>query len=217
MPAFGGYGGFPLEFGGEESALEVEHEALLDALSPGWDVEDPVHAAEVFGYATALTIAWAVNRRLASQGLAMSMLENLPVWEEVLRLRPSPTTPDIERRRRVAGRLRVFAKNALGDIHDACERVLGPRFVGLHVTTPATAISYWPGVNPGPPGLEWSSSRVRLGVEVTRAGTDDDDYNADRAELATLLDSFVPSWMTFAIGEGSSFVVNIGIVGSTFL
>lgn len=218
MPAFGGYGGFPIEFGGEDSTLETEHQALLDALSPGWDVDDPVHSAELFGYATALTIAWAVNRRLESQALALGMLENLTTWEEVLKLRPSPTTPDIERRRRVAGKIRGYAGNTITDIYDACASLLGVNFVGIHTTPPASNIIYWPGVNPGPPGLEWSTNRLRIGVEVNTSGLSADAFNEKRSALAELLDALLPSWMSFTIGAGGGgFVINQGVIGQTFL
>ena len=205
-------------FGGSLQGFhDDEHQALLDALAPGWDHEDPVHAAECFGMATALTIAWAINRRLEAQALASGMLEVLAEWESILRLRPVPGTPDIERRRRVAAKFRVLARNTLGDIADACREALGVRFTAIHTADPASAITYWPNINPGPPEMPWSTSRVRIGVEMTKDGMTDLEFAAVRSSLVSTLDSFIPGWMTFSIGVGSAFVVNQGIVGQTLL
>jgi hypothetical protein len=45
----------------------------------------------------------------------------------------------------------------------------------------------------------------------------DDEFAAQRAQVAQLLDAMIPSWMSYRIGTGSSFIVNVGVVGQTFV
>src|SRR5689334_12791594 len=160
---FGRTNPFPFRFGGGESTLDVLHEALLDAYAPGWDVSDDAEkAAEAYMQALAVTFLWVANRRLGNQGQPLKMIEFLTTWEEATGLRPAARDRPIERRRRLAAKLRGLVNNTLSDIQAACQELLGPAFVALRTTAPDDEIVYWPGQNPGPPGFEWSSNRCTL-------------------------------------------------------
>lgn len=215
---FGGYGGFPITFGGDESALEAEHHALLDAYAPGWDASaDTANYAEAWAHAQVVSAIWAINERVRNQAQPMRMLEVLSEWETILNLRPTLKDLDIERRRRVASRLRGMASNTIADIAAVCRTMFGQNFDTIVATDPANQTTYWPGVNPGSPGWEWSSNRARIGVRVTKAGLDESSFLAKRAALAETLFAMLPAWLDFTIGVGSGFVVGQGVVGQTFV
>lgn len=221
---FGLYGTFPFDLGGGDddapdgSVLEAEHIALLDALAPGWDTrQDWELYWEAYSDAVAVTIIWACNRRLRAWLNPDQMLESLPVWEQSTGLRPSASDSDTERRRRVAGKLRGLVNNALGDIEESVINVLGSLFAGMVLVDPTNVIAYWPGINPGPPGFEWSTNRVIIGIKVDPSGLSDAQFIVKRQALFDQLDTMTPAWMTFQIGVGDQFTVNQGIVGQTFL
>lgn len=209
---------FPRRFGGGKREHELEHEALLDAYAPGWDVSEGTEIwCEAYGEALAISFIWAINNRVSNQSRPMKMLERLQDWETILRLRPTLSDTDVARRKRIAARLRGVANNTLTDIYDACLALLGNNFAGIATVSSANEINYWPGQLPGPPGLEWSSNRCRMGIKMTKNGLSNDDFLSLRQQCADLVVAMLPAWMTFQIGLGSSFVVNQGIVGETFL
>lgn len=221
---FGLYGIFPFDLGAGDpdveggSILEAEHHALLTELAPGFDTADDLELfQETYADAIAVTIIWAINQRLRSWLIPEKMLESLPVWEESTGLRPSSSDSDVERRQRVAGKLRGLVNNALGDIEQAAREVLGDNFEELVLVDPANVVAYWPGVNPGPPGFEWSTNRVILGVKIDKTGLTDAGFIQKRQALFDQLDSMTPAWMTFQIGVGDEFVINQGVIGQTFL
>lgn len=214
----GAYNPMPLTLGGGESTVEISHQSLLDVMSPGWDTSSNTEFyAETYADAIAVTMIWAVNERLRSQAIPERMLENLVVWEEACNMRPTPAQRDIERRTRLSAKLRGIANNALGDIEDAAQKILGANFIGLVTVPAADQIVYWPGINPGPPGLEWSSNRARIGISMNLNGLALDQFNDLRAAVVEQLDAMLPSWMSFVVGVSSSFVAGIGIVGQTLL
>lgn len=218
MSEFGLYGLFPFDFGGVESVVQIEHQALLDSLAPGWDTgEDTELYAETYAEAVAISAIWAVNRRLESWFIPSAMMESLRVWEESTGLRPNPSQEDISRRNAVAGRLRGLISNSIGDIEEAARSVLGQRFDGLIVVDPANDIVFWPGQNPGPPGFEWSSNRARFGIRIERTGLSDTAYADVRSQLFAVLSGMAPAWMNFQIGVGDGFTINQGVVGQTFI
>ena len=209
---------FPKRFGGGKRSHEVIHQALLDAYAPGWDVSEGTEKwSEAYAQAVAISMIWACNGRLANQSQPMKMLENVTEYETILKLRPLGTDTDVERRRSIAGKLRGVANSTLTDIYDSCLALLGANFDGLATTDTANEVVYWPGQNPGPPGLEWSSNRAVVAAKISRAGLSSDEFINLRAKTAAMLDAMLPAWMRFAVGVGSSFVVNIGVVGQTFL
>jgi len=209
---------WPRRFGGGRREHYEEHIALLDALATGWDIsEDQSAYAESYAHAVGLSFVWIVNKRLANQIIPERMTDMLAEWEQACRLRPLPNESVLERRRRVAAKFRGIAGNRLADIIDTCQTLLGASFVGIVNVDPLTHLNYWPGVNPGPPGFEWSSTRCILGVRVQKDLLSESEFLVRRQKLAEALDAMLPAWMSFRIGVGSSFVVNEGIVGSTFL
>ena len=215
---FGRKNPFPFSFGGGESTLDVLHEALLDAYAPGWDVSDDTEkAAEAYMQALAVTFIWVANRRLAHQGQPLKMIEFLTMWEEATGLRPSAKDRPIDRRRRLAAKLRGLINSTLSDIEGACRELLGANCIALHPTAPADEIVYWPGQNPGPPGFEWSSNRCVLHVEVTKSGLSDEEFDAAMGELDRLLDGMVPAWMTFNWYTSSGFEVGMSSLGEDAL
>jgi len=223
---FGIYGGFPFRLGGGPSKLEAEHMSMLDALAPAWDVgEDEPTWLEAYAHAKVLTTMWMCNERLKNQALPLKMMENLPTWEEATSLRPTAEDFPQERRRRLAAKLRGYVGNTLSDLEDVCEQIFGDNFVELRFCDAANVIAYWPGgtaissgmAAPGPPGQEWSTNRVRMAVVVTKTGLSANTYMAKAGNLFNTLDALAPSWMTFVIGVGSQFVVNVGTVGQTII
>lgn len=218
MTTLGRYAILPLSLGGGDETLRIEHEALLDALSPGWDTSYGTGIyEETFADALAVTMIWHINRRLANQAVPERMLEQLPRWEQATRTVPLPTDRDVDRRAAVAAKLRGYANNALGDIEAAAQKILGSHFHSLILVAPGAWITYWPGVNPGPPGLEWASNRARIAVRATKDGLSEAEFVALRDKLARHLDDMLPAWMGFCVGVGSAFIANIGIVGQTLL
>lgn len=218
MPRFG-RNPFPRRFGGGPSTFETEHIALLDALAPGWDAgPDTVNYAELFGYALATTMIWQVNQRTANQAIPSKMLEAIPGWEKTLYL--SPTRSDAVRTRRsaIAAKLRGIAGNALSDIQSVCRTLAGANYVGTSAPDAAHAWAYWPGVNPGPPGLEWSSNRASITVGLTRAGLSDSDFLNLLELLTNSLNAMIPIWMSYVLGvDEGGFVCGVGTLGVTLL
>src|SRR5262245_53234357 len=122
---FGRKNPFPFTFGGGESTIDVLHEALLDAYAPGWDVSDDTEkAAEAYMQALAVTFFWVANRRLAHQGQPLKMIEFLTTWEQATGLRPTAKDRPVDRRRRLAAKLRGLISNTLHDIEGACRELL---------------------------------------------------------------------------------------------
>ena len=202
----------------EGSIIAVEHQALLDALAPGWDTDpDEGFSVEMFAWAQAVTMIWAINRRMKNWLIPDNMLDSLPIWEEATGLRPSSATTDTERRARVAAKLLGLVSNAIGFIESAAQQTLGAAFDGLVLVDPSEFVVYWPGVNPGPPGFEWSTNRVRIGIRVDPTSLTDLRFSEVRQVLFDQLDTMIPGWMTFQIGVGSSFTINQGIIGQTFI
>ncbi len=219
MPSFGRYNPFPLTFGGGASRWETEHAALLDALADTYDpAEETASWVELYAYALAAAMVWAINARVAGQALPARMLEALPTWEEVCKLRPGPTDSMQARRARVAAKLRGVADNTLGGIYDSCAALAGGLFVEVRTVTLANEIAYWPGVNPGPPGYEWSSNRATFAVVLTRGSLGDADFRDLVERTYQMLDAMAPAWMTFQVGiAGGGFICGKGIVGLTLL
>lgn len=208
----------PLTLGGDESVEEIELEALLDAYAPGWDRADTTaNYAECLAYAQLLATCWAANRRLSNQAVPERMLDVLDDWEAILKTRPSPSDTPTERRARVSAALRGLAGNTIGDINDTCSTLMGANFEEILAPDPADNITYWPGVNPGPPGFEWTSTRLALAVRVNRDGIDDAAFFDKVNALGRALDIMLPAWMTFRIGTDDGFVCDVGIVDLTFL
>jgi hypothetical protein len=221
--AFGRFGNFPFRFGGGTPPIEAEYNALREALAPnrqGYNVDDDLIDVEVYAEAMALAQIWAANKRSANQAIPSRMLEELPREEEILRLKPAPGDTALDRRASVEGKRRGLAGNAMPDIEATCRAVLGANFVQVHTVATEDQITYWPGVNPGPPGREWSSNRCTIGVRMNTAGLTDKQRESKIASLTEKLDAMLPAWMTFVIGTGAvgdGWICDIGICDLTLL
>ena len=226
MLAFGRHNPFPFRFGGGDSTVEIEEQALLDALAPAFDPsDDTAHFQEIHADAIAVASIWEMNGRLANQVIPMRMLEALTTWEEATRTNPTSGDLDIERRKRVAAKLRGLSGNALPDIEETCRALLGSTFVAVHSVDDADRMFYWPAgpstpsgdSAPGPPGYEWSSNVAHLQIEVTKNALDDDEFNAKMAALENTLDALLPAWMTCTWHTGSGFIVSESLLGEQAL
>lgn len=196
---------------------ETELAALLDAYAPGWSADDgSQNFAEVRALALAAAIIWAVNRRAEGRIVPGRMLETLPTWEQACGLRPLPGMTAVDRRAAVAARFLGFAGNMVSAIYDVCAALAGSAFLGLATVTDAT--HYEPGINPGPPGWEWSSPRASLAVQLRRGGLPDAAFLDLVRRLSLELSSLLPAWMTFVVGtsEGGA-VAGVAIAGLTLV
>lgn len=203
MPALSFPLDFPLTFGGGEDYHAAEEQALLGAIEAtnALSVEsDTELAAEIAADANAVACIWACNRRLENQINPLKMLEALPDWEDACGLRPAPTDTDVDRHNALAGKLLGQAGNALPDLDAVARQVLGQCFVSIVTTTTLTETTYWPGVNPGPPGKEWSSNRARIAIVARQNGVDDDTFGARVDSLKSQLRALDPCWQTFDVG-----------------
>jgi len=217
--SLGRWGGLPFKLGGTRSdPARVEYGAMLDALQDAYDpAEGTYHEIETFAHARAAGMVWSAGKRLANQALPMKMLEMLPVMEEILHLTPAPGTTDIARRQAVAGKMRGLQGNALPDVEAVCAAVMGANYEEVLTVAPEDVVAYWPGGIPGPPGFEWASNEATYGVRVNRNGLSDSEFLLKVGRLREQLKTLLPSWMTFTIGVGSSFVVAQSIVGIDML
>lgn len=225
MASFGKYGPFPLRFGGGVRAIEAVHRQYQETLEPYLDVadEDGIPYVETYAEASVMAEGWKAGQRLRNQLQPLKMLESLPVWEEATRLRVGLDDSEGERRAALAGKLRGLSGNAIGDIRDAVASLCGANFVALHTTAPADEIVFWPGINPGPPGLEWSSNRATVYVELTKAGLDQGAFDSLVSRMLSMLDDLAPSWMAFAwftvstSGGIDGFFTDLSLVGQDAL
>lgn len=217
--AFGRYGGFPRRFGGGAPVLLQEHQAVLDALAPGYDVgEDSPIYDEVFAHALAVSTIWALNKRLEGSMIPARMLETLTTWEQSMRLRPKRADSLQTRRAAVAAKFLGLASNTISTIYDVCAALAGSVFLGLAQVDELDAIWYAPGINPGPPGFEWTSNRATIAVRLERTGIPDAVFLDLVQRIQVALTALVPAWMTFRIGtDEGGFIVDIGIVDLTLL
>lgn len=191
---------------------------MLDALSAGYNVDPDGNVyAETYAHAIAVAFIWALNGRLKNIYVPGKMLETLPVFEEAMRLRPGSRDALQVRRARVAAKFRGIIGNAITDLQGVCESVAGQNFVALVPVPTASEVAYWPGVNPGPPGYEWSSNRACLCVQLQRLTLSDAEYTAMTLRLRRALADIQPVWMRIVIGEGTDFVCSVGIVGETLI
>ncbi len=218
MPAYG-RNPYPRRYGGGMRAFEAEHMALLDRLAPGWDTSsDTANYAELYAYAVAISVTWAVNTRVRRCLIPAGMMRStVETWETAMRLRPGRNDSLTARRAAIATRLRGIASNTIQDISDTAETLMGSRFVALRTIAEADTTTYWPGINPGPPGWEWSSNRCTFAIQITEAGDTDAERAALIGRLYAALESIAPAWMTFAIGTGEPFIAGLAITGLTFL
>lgn len=219
MSSFGFWGSFPFTFGGEEEPEESAHYAMLDALAPepgiGFDTSDPLLIAEVAAHASVVGGIWDINERVRRQALPLSMLEALPEAEEALRIRPTPEQTDDERRAIVAAKTIALKGNTIPEIEEAVRAIAGNQFVTLYVPPESAVVTYYP-LNPGPPGLEWMSTRCFVRIQLTKEGlTDDATFYRMRSAIEDLLNQQLPASHIFAVNTGTGFIIGESLIGET--
>lgn len=216
---------FPFSFGGGQDAEESIHRSLLDEYAPGFDVSDPNQIAWIEARAEARVIAcgWAANQRLRNQMQPLKMCETLATWETATRLRPAASDTLVARRAATASKLRGLSGNTMVDIRDAVRATAGQAYIGIQLTDNSNAITFWPGVNPGPPGYTWSSNVRRLRVQLTPQGVSDEQFQSIVAKVNALLGDMMPSDMSSGwfvadtVGAVSGFFVGVSKIGVTGL
>lgn len=210
---------YPRRYGGGLRPHSVEHAALLDALTDAFDVStDSDIYIETYAYAVAIAIIWSGNGRTGNQGIPARMFEALSTWEEACRLRPAPSDSIIQRRKRVAAKLRGLAGNDLTSLNDTCEAIAGQNFSRILSVPTASQINYWPGVYPGPPGFEFSSNRLVICVELVRLGLSDSEYTSVQSRVEQTLNGMVPAYMTYVVGDyQGGFTCDVGVCGETLI
>ncbi len=221
MPGYGSTNPYPRRFGGGRRARTFERLALERSFQrDGFDVSaGTARAAEAYAYGNAIGVIWAVNERLAGAETPSRMLETLPTWEEILRTRPSGEDSDNARRDAVAAKLRGISGQAtVEDIEDVCRTLLGTAFEGLKKVDPTEEYSFWPGVNPGPPGFEWTSNRCCIAILVRQGARNQAVWDRLMQQLQDLLQTLLPSWEFFSIGTSDGgFFPDAGLPGITLL
>lgn len=200
MAGFGRFNPWPFQFGGGKREIEIVHESLVDAYSPVLDMsEDTFAEIEAHAEATVLSGLWIAGERLRNQAVPATMIEALPDWEAITKLRPAAGDSDDDRRAELAGKIRGLFNNAEPDISEACAEVMGINFVQCWYLEDADAMTYWPGMAPGPSIMPWASGRAYLLVECTRGTLSSVEYLRKVGRLSRLLDDMLPVWMTFSI------------------
>ncbi len=217
--------GYPLALplGGGPDDAEVVFQAILAALANaekgiehGLDPTDPVNRAQAWAEAVTVSGMWGANRRLQGYMIPGRMMESLPVWEEACGLRPLPTDTDMARNDAVRAHFLGSNSNTLAVIYDVCAALAGDRFLGLVAASQDT--TYLPGLNPGPPGFEWSTTRCLWGVKLRRYGLLERDLVDLIRRIRLALQLLAPAWNVFAIGTAEGgFVAGTGLAGITLV
>lgn len=217
-------GRLPESAGQPQVDVDAEHMAILDALAPTWDTaEGTMLWAETRAEAYAVTAGWLLNRRIGNQLIPTRMLDNLVDWEKSCNLHTGVDESPKARRRALAAKMRGYVGNTISDIEDVANKAAGSRFVDLVTVASTDVISYWPGVNPGPPGYEWTSNYAIAAAHLTKGNL---DVPAQRKLLDLTREAMLemcPAWMRCeaAFGDGTTngtnFVAGVGVAGVTFL
>lgn len=205
------------ELGGGPSKWAVELAAILDATAPGWDTSSSSqNYCEVEALALGVTMIWAVNQRRADTLIPERMMESLEVWERACQIRPLPTATVQERRAAIAARFAGFAGNTLAQLYKVCSALAGPLFLGFGADP--TPTSYMPGLCPGPPGFEASSTRALVAVQLQRSGMPDATFLDLVRRLRVELNQLCPAWMSYTIGTSEGgFQADVGLADITLV
>jgi hypothetical protein len=188
----------PIEVGEPKCWEEEIRQSLLEEYSPVFDVsEGTIASVEAAAEAAAVAMIWAASERLAKQSQALRMIEALPIWEEACGLRPSLRDSNRERRDSLAAKFRGYGGNTEADIRQVCSTAMGSAFVAIRHVEPTDVVSYWPGINPGPPGSEWWSNRSMVLAQVTNAGLGDEEFRRRTAKMTSVVDEILTGECVF--------------------
>jgi hypothetical protein len=214
MAGLGGPLSMPL--GGGPAPIEVEFDALLRALAKTADPEDPSNQAQAWAEAQILANIWAVNERIEGNMNPLRMMETLSTWEAASGIRPLPSDNEQERRAAIHARFLGLLGNETWRLFDTIRAIAGAAFVGFAYDPDPT--SYMPGINPGPPGCEWASSKVVWGVKLVLTFLSSAQYADMERRIRAELELLSPGWDRFVIGTfESGLVPDVGIPDVTLL
>lgn len=217
---FGRYNPFPRRFGGGKRAIETAHQSLLDRYSKVFTTDDDqLPALEAYAEATTIAAGDAAARRVGNQLQPAKMLENLPVWEEATGTAPSPRDAPRDRRNAVSAKLRGLGPNAQSDIYDAIAAAAGASFVDIHYVGSDDEITYWPGGNPGPPGMDWATNKAIAFIELRRGVLPQDRFDVMVGRVLRAAFDIIPAWMSadWFVSDGDGFTLDVSLLDETGL
>jgi hypothetical protein len=203
VSGFGRTNPYPRRYGGGQRAVTIAHGALLDAYADVFDSDDNAQSTiDALIEAKAAGIVWACNKRLENEAYPLTMQSNLPDWEDATRLRPALADTDVERRERLAAKLRGLSDNKPSTVDATIAQLLGdayegpPQAMGGHY---GPAISYFPGQEPGPPGLEYASTKGIVVVLYDYAAYSPAEIERRKAAVIAYLDLALPGYETWTV------------------
>lgn len=213
---------FPWAFGGHDPVEDQEHQALLDAYAPGWDISDDTEMnAEAWMEAVGVSLIWHANRRFGNGLIPTKMTDLLETYEQACNLRPRPTDSTKRRRGALAAKLRGIAGNLYADLQAAALQAAGSAYVGTSVAAAADIYNYLPGISPGPPGQEFSSNRCLVAVLLQTGGRTQASFLALQRDVIEAIEAIKPAWLRVIVGVGTSsggeFVAGVGVAGLTVI
>lgn len=217
--SFGRFGQWPFRLGGGKGPRELVHDSLLEQYSKVLDVSgDQLTDSEVYAEAALLSLVWVAGKRASLQGLPLATVDWIEAFEAILKITPLPNDTEPERRNAISARFVSLLGNSELDIREACSRLLGLSLNDVKYLTDAQATTYLPGLNPGPPGLEWFSQRAIVFVLVNKNGLTSLQYSLKIAKLENMLENLLPAWMSFSVarqdhvGVGTGFFLDLSLL-----
>lgn len=217
---FGEFGSFPFTFGGEEEPHEIIYHALLEEYGKVFDVsEGTIVEAEAWAEAAILSEVAIATERLRGQRIPARMLEARQKWEQACRLRPTLQDTVADRVAALEAKFRGLGPNAEPDINSVARAFLGAHHVATRYVESDETITYMPGFNPGPPGLEWCSNLERVFFQVQKLGLTDEQFTRKMTDFEKHMGDFLPSWMDCTWGiwdeyDGEEgFILDMSILG----
>lgn len=211
MPFCGGQTPGPWRCGGGTPRLTRIIESLQAARGPLFTT-NPATVVGVENNAIARVLDrdnYGTNERMANSFLPSMATDlhghgTLRRWEAIFGIVASPKADEPTRRAAVsAAWTRIFAHNNPQGIADALTPILGPLFVGIVNTDPATgAVSWWPqnplaNSDPNVP-VPWYSTVLHIAVQVQQpAGYTESQFLTTVGAAMAQLDWLLPSYCTF--------------------
>lgn len=204
---YGGYSPYPRRFGGGRPRLRIIHDALNAARGTAIDASNPDTVAWVENMAHARAICfdgYGTNDRLALQWDPDRMTDMLPRWERILKIVPSPTATDAERRRVVKRRWQRFIEAAAlhSQIVSRLQAELPDVFVAVEYISIDNAVVHVPDASypwgTVVAGFPWYSTVAHVLVLLQKPeGYKESDFYAAASKLGPVLDPLLPAWCTW--------------------
>jgi len=182
--------------------------------------------------AMARLLGWVCFRlpeKFVANTLPSTADDGLDYWVKVLAIPTRASDQKWQKRQRCAVHYRLPIKGNLDEIKVGLSELLGDIFVdasfstGGELSTPP-ALTYWPGVNPGPAeydlgGGTWMSERSHLWVEVQGiASMPASEMNQLlNVQMFQYLDRALPAFCTFAYSVGGGFILDVSQLDFTGL